>query len=115
MSLKPLRRRKPRVASSTLAAAHRTTIWPSRHRFTLRLRCRARLIKLSALLVELSEALQGTLSALPDRERLILRLRFERDMTQAEIAGALGISQMHVSRLLRRSLGRLSAAGAAAA
>ena len=66
-------------------------------------------------LVELSEALQGTLSALPDRERLILRLRFERDMTQAEIAGALGISQMHVSRLLRRSLGRLSAAGAAAA
>ena len=37
-------------------------------------------------LVELGEALRGTLDALPARERLILRLRFERDMTQAEIA-----------------------------
>jgi RNA polymerase sigma-B factor len=59
-------------------------------------------------LVELGEALRGTLDALPARDRLILRLRFERDMTQAEIAGCLGISQMHVSRLLRRSLNRLS-------
>jgi RNA polymerase sigma-B factor len=64
-------------------------------------------------LVELSEALSGTLAALSPRERLILRLRFERDLTQAEIAAAVGISQMHVSRLLRRSLDRLSAAGAA--
>ena len=64
-------------------------------------------------LVELSEALRGTLAALPPRERLILRLRFERDLTQAEIAAAVGISQMHVSRLLRRSLDRLSVAGAA--
>jgi len=60
-------------------------------------------------LVELSEALSATLSALPARERLILRLRFERDLTQAEIAGCVGVSQMHVSRLLRRSLDRLSA------
>jgi RNA polymerase sigma-B factor len=65
-------------------------------------------------LVELNEALSGTLAALPPRERLILRLRFERDLTQAEIAAAVGISQMHVSRLLRRSLDRLSAAGASA-
>jgi RNA polymerase sigma-B factor len=65
--------------------------------------------------VDIGETLRGTLSALPDRERLILRLRFERDMTQAEIAERIGISQMHVSRLLRRSLDRLSAAGAAAA
>jgi RNA polymerase sigma-B factor len=65
-------------------------------------------------LVELSEALRGTLAALPPRERLILRLRFERDLTQAEIAAAVGISQMHVSRLLRRSLDRLSVAGTAA-
>ena len=63
-------------------------------------------------LVELNDALRGTLEALPPRERLILRLRFERDLTQAEIAGAVGVSQMHVSRLLRRSLDRLSAAGA---
>jgi RNA polymerase sigma-B factor len=66
-------------------------------------------------LVEIGETLRGTLAALPGRERLILRLRFERDMTQAEIAELVGVSQMHVSRLLRRSLDRLSAAGAAAA
>jgi RNA polymerase sigma-B factor len=66
-------------------------------------------------LVEIGETLRGSLSALPERERLILRLRFERDMTQAEIAELVGVSQMHVSRLLRRSLDRLSAAGAAAA
>jgi RNA polymerase sigma-B factor len=66
-------------------------------------------------LVEIGETLRGTLAALPPRERLILRLRFERDMTQAEIAELVGVSQMHVSRLLRRSLDRLSAAGAAAA
>ena len=63
-------------------------------------------------LVELNDALRGTLDALPPRERLILRLRFERDLTQAEIANCVGVSQMHVSRLLRRSLDRLSAAGA---
>jgi RNA polymerase sigma-B factor len=66
-------------------------------------------------LVEIGETLRGSLAALPERERLILRLRFERDMTQAEIAERVGVSQMHVSRLLRRSLDRLSAAGAAAA
>ena len=66
-------------------------------------------------LVEIGETLRGTLEALPARERLILRLRFEEDMTQAEIAEQVGVSQMHVSRLLRRSLDRLSAAGAAAA
>src|SRR4051812_3471593 len=66
-------------------------------------------------LVEIGETLRGTLAALPERERLILRLRFEEDLTQAEIAERVGVSQMHVSRLLRRSLDRLSAAGAAAA
>jgi RNA polymerase sigma-B factor len=66
-------------------------------------------------LVDISETLRGTLAALPERERLILKLRFEQDMTQAEIAEQVGVSQMHVSRLLRRSLDRLSAAGAAAA
>jgi RNA polymerase sigma-B factor len=66
-------------------------------------------------LVEISELLSGTIGALPDRERTILRLRFKEDLTQAEIAEQVGISQMHVSRLLRRSLDRLAAAGAAAA
>jgi RNA polymerase sigma-B factor len=66
-------------------------------------------------LVELGETLRGTIHALPAREREILHLRFHEDMTQAEIAERVGVSQMHVSRLLRRSLDRLGAAGAAAA
>jgi RNA polymerase sigma-B factor len=66
-------------------------------------------------LVEIGETLRGTMHALPDRDREILHLRFEKDMTQAEIAELVGVSQMHVSRLLRRSLDRLGAAGAAAA
>ena len=48
--------------------------------------------------------LERWLAELPDREREILRLRFEEDLTQSEIAGRFGISQMHVSRLLRRSI-----------
>ncbi len=44
---------------------------------------------------------------LPKREREILYLRFTEDLTQSEIAARLGVSQMQVSRLLRRSLDRL--------
>jgi RNA polymerase sigma-B factor len=44
---------------------------------------------------------------LPKREREILFLRFNEDLTQSEIAARLGVSQMQVSRLLRRSLDRL--------
>jgi RNA polymerase sigma-B factor len=66
-------------------------------------------------LVEIGETLRGSMHALPDRERLIIKLRFEQDLTQAEIAEQVGVSQMHVSRLLRRSLDRLAAAGAEAA
>jgi RNA polymerase sigma-B factor len=65
--------------------------------------------------VEIGETLRGAMEALPTRERVILMLRFEQDLTQAEIAERVGVSQMHVSRLLRRSLDRLSAASAAAA
>jgi RNA polymerase sigma-B factor len=64
-------------------------------------------------LAEIGQALGDTLRAMPDRERTILRLRFEQDWTQAEIAARVGISQMHVSRLLRRALDRLAAAGEA--
>jgi len=52
-------------------------------------------------------SLRHALSALPARERTIVELRFNRELTQSEIAGALGISQMHVSRLLRRALERM--------
>ncbi|MBK5222039.1 MAG: SigB/SigF/SigG family RNA polymerase sigma factor [Acidimicrobiia bacterium] len=44
---------------------------------------------------------------LPDREREIVRLRFEENLSQAEIGERVGISQMHVSRLLRRTLTEL--------
>ncbi|GGX59833.1 SigB/SigF/SigG family RNA polymerase sigma factor [Streptomyces fructofermentans] len=46
------------------------------------------------------EAVRPWLAALPERERTILYLRFFRGMTQSRIAAQLGISQMHVSRLL---------------
>ena len=44
------------------------------------------------------------LARLPARERMILRLRFEDDLTQSAIAERVGISQMHVSRLIRHAL-----------
>jgi len=49
----------------------------------------------------------GLLAQLSEREREVLRLRFEEDLTQAEIGRRLGVSQMHVSRLIRQSLSTL--------
>lgn len=54
--------------------------------------------------VEHGVELSGLLDVLPARERRILYLRFFEGLTQSEIAGHVGISQMHVSRLLARSL-----------
>jgi RNA polymerase sigma-B factor len=65
-------------------------------------------------MVEYHAVIEPTMAALPDRDRLILRLRFERDLTQSEIAERLGISQMHVSRIIRRSLDRLRTVAEAA-
>jgi RNA polymerase sigma-B factor len=65
-------------------------------------------------MVEYHAVIAPTMAALPDRDRLILRLRFERDLTQSEIAERLGISQMHVSRIIRRSLDRLRTVAEAA-
>jgi RNA polymerase sigma-B factor len=47
------------------------------------------------------------LKELPERERRILYLRFFRNMSQSAIAEEIGISQMHVSRLLARTLSQL--------
>jgi RNA polymerase sigma-B factor len=58
-------------------------------------------------LIEYREAIAGALGALPARDREILRLRFEEDRTQSEIAAVLGVSQMQISRLLRRTVERL--------
>ena len=57
--------------------------------------------------VEHRQLLDPLVSRLPERQRRILELRFEHDLTQREIAAVLGMSQMHVSRLLARSLAQL--------
>jgi RNA polymerase sigma-B factor len=59
--------------------------------------------------LEYRAALGPLIAELPERERRILYLRFFRGMTQSQIAARLGISQMHVSRLLNRTLGVLRA------
>jgi RNA polymerase sigma-B factor len=58
-------------------------------------------------LVEDRATLRPLLARLPARERTILALRFIRGMSQSQIAAEVGVSQMHVSRLLARSLGVL--------
>jgi RNA polymerase sigma-B factor len=58
-------------------------------------------------LIEYRSVIASTMRAIPKRELLVLTLRFDRDMTQSEIAAQVGISQMHVSRLIRRALERL--------
>ena len=57
--------------------------------------------------VEYRESLKPLLDRLPPREKKILVLRFFGNMTQSQIAAELGISQMHVSRLLARTLAQL--------
>ncbi|MFE9479042.1 SigB/SigF/SigG family RNA polymerase sigma factor [Streptomyces spororaveus] len=58
-------------------------------------------------MVEYLESLKPLLAALPERDRTILSLRYGEELTQAEVGERLGISQMHVSRLLTRILARL--------
>jgi RNA polymerase sigma-B factor len=58
-------------------------------------------------LAEYTATLGPRLRALPARDRLVLRLRFAEDLTQSEIAERIGVSQMHVSRLIRSALERL--------
>lgn len=54
-----------------------------------------------------SDALGWAVARLTDRQRLILRLRFDEDLTQSAIAERIGVSQMQVSRLLRGVLAQL--------
>lgn len=61
-------------------------------------------------LVDDVTALGALLASLPERDREIVRLRFFEDRTQSQIAEEIGISQMHVSRLLSRTLRRLRTA-----
>jgi RNA polymerase sigma-B factor len=57
--------------------------------------------------VEQQAALDHLTTILTPRERRVIVLRFEHELTQAEIAQHVGVSQMQVSRILRRSLDRL--------
>ena len=57
--------------------------------------------------VEIRESIKPLLEALEPREKKILLLRFFKNMTQAQIADEIGVSQMHVSRLLTRTLEQL--------
>jgi RNA polymerase sigma-B factor len=55
-------------------------------------------------IVEHGATLAPAMRSLPARERMILHMRFVEDMTQSQIAEHIGISQMHVSRLIRKAL-----------
>lgn len=57
--------------------------------------------------VEDKQTVERLLATLPDRERTIMTMRFYQGRSQSQIAEALGMSQMHVSRLLARSLAHL--------
>ena len=61
---------------------------------------------------ERSVLLGGLMATLPERDRLVLRLRFEADLTQTRVGELVGISQMQVSRVIRRSLAQLHHAAA---
>ncbi len=54
-----------------------------------------------------SATIERLMRVLTDREREILRLRFAEDLTQAEIGERVGVSQMHVSRIIRQAINRL--------
>ena len=57
--------------------------------------------------VEYGEAIGPVLAEISDRDRKVLHLRFVEDMTQSEIAEQVGVSQMHVSRILRSTIEKL--------
>ena len=58
-------------------------------------------------LAEDAATVERLMRVLTDREREVLRLRFVEDLTQSEIGARVGVSQMHVSRLIRQSIARL--------
>jgi RNA polymerase sigma-B factor len=61
-------------------------------------------------LAEDAATVERLMVVLSDREREVLRLRFGEDLTQSEIGMRVGVSQMHVSRLIRQAIARLRAA-----
>jgi len=62
---------------------------------------------LSFDMVEYGAAIGPVLQEISERDRMVLHLRFVEDMTQSEIADRVGVSQMHVSRILRATVEKL--------
>jgi RNA polymerase sigma-B factor len=58
-------------------------------------------------LVEYGASIQDALEGMPERTRQVLHLRFVEDLTQAQIADQIGVSQMHVSRIIRSAVAEL--------
>jgi RNA polymerase sigma-B factor len=58
--------------------------------------------------------LDDLMRVLTDRERRMLKLRFGEDLTQAQIGEIIGVSQMHVSRIIRNAIAKLTATSIAA-
>jgi RNA polymerase sigma-B factor len=56
---------------------------------------------------EEAATVERLMAVLSEREREVLRLRLEEDLTQSQIGARIGVSQMHVSRLIRQALARL--------
>jgi RNA polymerase sigma-B factor len=63
--------------------------------------------------VEDADEIAAWLALLPERERIVVRLRFQHELRQWEIGEIVGLSQMQVSRLIRRSMSTLQAAAQA--
>ena len=63
--------------------------------------------------VEQAMTAELLMTHLDEREREIIRLRFHEDLTQSEIGERIGCSQMHVSRLVRGAIAKLTAAAEA--
>ena len=59
--------------------------------------------------VEYGAAIESVMRSLSERDRMVLHLRFVEDLTQSQIAERIGVSQMHVSRILRATLAKLRA------
>ena len=66
-------------------------------------------------LVEYGASMRPAMAQLSEQERAIVAMRFYQDLTQSEIARRIGVSQMQVSRVLRRAVDRLAKATEAAA
>ena len=58
-------------------------------------------------LAEDAATVERLMTVLTERERQVLRLRFAEDLTQSEIGARVGVSQMHVSRIIRQAVARL--------